>query len=188
MLNGTNVYLIGMMGAGKTTVGKLLSEQLNYRFIDTDVLVEACAKQSITQIFAESGETGFRQIEHQVLAEVSAYTYLVIATGGGIVLELANWAHLRDGIIIWLDVPIEQLYARLRSSYQPRPLLATSDPLATLNHIYAQRQKLYAQADICFTVDMNDSPQKVCDRLLTVLANKIEPNRLKFPNKPQKKL
>jgi shikimate kinase len=188
MLDGTNVYLIGMMGAGKTTIGKLLSDRLNYRFIDTDILVEACAKQTVTQIFIESGEIGFRQIEHQVLAEVSAYTYLVIATGGGIVLEPTNWAHLRDGIIIWLDVPIEQLYARLRSSHQPRPLLATSDPLATLSNIYTQRQKLYAQADICLSVDINDSPQKVCDRLLVVLASKIEPNRLKFPNKPQKNL
>jgi len=187
MLNGTNVYLIGMMGAGKTTIGRLLSEQLNYRFIDTDVLVEACAKQSITQIFAESGETEFRHIEHLALAEVSAYTYLVIATGGGIVLEPTNWAHLRDGIIIWLNVPIEQLYARLRSSHQPRPLLSTPDPLATLKHIYAQRQRLYAQADICFSVDINDSAQEVCDRLLVVLASKIEPDRLKFPLKLQKK-
>jgi len=178
MLDGTNVYLIGMMGAGKTTVGKLLSEQLNYRFIDTDALVETCTKQSIPEIFAESGEVGFRQIEHQVLAEVSVYTRLVIATGGGIVLNLTNWVHLRDGIIIWLNVPVELLYQRLRSSHQ-RPLLSRPDPLTTLNNIYEQRRKLYAQADICFAVDPDDSPQKVCDRLLIVLANTIELNRLK---------
>jgi shikimate kinase len=180
MLDGTNVYLIGMMGAGKTTIGKLLSEQLNYRFIDTDSLVEACAKQTVTQIFTDYGEPAFRQIEHQVLADVSTYTRLVIATGGGIILDAMNWSHLRDGIIIWLDVPVEQLYQRLRSSHQVRPLLATPDPLATLSNIYEQRRKLYAQADICFTVDADESPQKVCDRLLTVLASKIEPDRLKF--------
>lgn len=180
MLDGTNIYLIGMMGAGKTTIGKLLSEQLNYRFVDTDALVETCTKKTVTEIFTESGEVGFRQIEHQVLAEVSAYTRLVIATGGGIVLELKNWAHLRHGIVVWLNVPVEHLYQRLRTSYQVRPLLATPDPLATLNDIYAQRSKLYAQADICLDVDPNDSSQRVCDRLLALLANKIEPNRLKF--------
>jgi shikimate kinase len=180
MLDGTNVYLIGMMGAGKTTIGKLLSEQLNYRFIDTDSLVESCAKQTVTQIFTDYGEPAFRQIEHQVLADVSTYTRLVIATGGGIVLDVMNWSHLRDGIIIWLDVPVEQLYQRLRSSHQVRPLLATPDLLATLSNVYEQRRKLYAQADICFIVDADESPQKVCDRLLTVLASKIEPDRLKF--------
>jgi len=181
MLDGTNVYLIGIMGAGKTTIGRLLSEQLNYRFADTDILVEACARQTVAQIFKGLGEPVFRQIEHQVLAETSAYTRMVIATGGGIVLDPMNWSHLRDGIIIWLDVPIEQLYQRLRSSHQVRPLLETADPLATLTNIYEQRRKLYAQADICFVVDTNDAPQRVCDRLLTVLASKINPDRLKSP-------
>jgi shikimate kinase len=180
MLDGTNVYLVGMMGAGKTTIGKLLSEKLQYRFIDTDSLIEACAKQTVSEIFTDHGESAFRQIEHQVLADVSAYTRLVIATGGGIVLDAMNWSHLRDGLIIWLDVPVENLYQRLRSSHQVRPLLATPDPLATLSNIYEQRRNLYAQADICFTVDGEDTPQEVCDRLLTVLASKINPDRLKF--------
>lgn len=183
MLDGTNIYLIGMMGAGKTTIGKLLSEQLKYRFVDTDALVEACAKQSVSQIFTDYGELAFRNLETQVLADVSAYTRLVIATGGGIVLNTMNWSHLRDGIIIWLDVPIEHLYQRLKSSHQVRPLLSTLDPLSTLINIHQQRRKLYAQADICFTIDENDSPQKVCDRLLAVLASKISPDRLKLsPN------
>jgi shikimate kinase len=179
MLDGTNVYLIGMMGAGKTTIGKLLAEQLNYRFIDTDTLVEACARQTVTQIFNNSGEVVFRQLEHQVLMEVSAYTRMVIATGGGIVLEPMNWGHLRDGIIIWLDVSLEQLHQRLRTSHQVRPLLMTDDPLATLTNIYNQRQKLYAQADIRISIDTNDPAHKVCDRLIIDLASKIELNRLK---------
>jgi shikimate kinase len=179
MLDGTNVYLIGMMGAGKSTLGKLLAQQLGYRFMDTDNLVEACSNQTVAKIFAESGESAFRTIEHQVLAEVSAYTNLVVATGGGIVSNLDNWAHLRTGIVIWLDVAIAQLYNRLSSSSQVRPLLLTPDPLLTLTNIYEQRCKLYAQADIRLKIDNYDPPSLVCDRLVQAIFQKIEPNRLK---------
>jgi shikimate kinase len=168
-----------MMGAGKTTIGKLLSEKLNYRFVDTDSLVEACAKQTVGEIFAIHGESTFRRLEHQVLSEVSAYTRLVVATGGGIILDPMNWSHLRDGIIIWLDVPIKDLYQRLKSSHQVRPLISTPDPLATLTNIHEQRSQLYAQADICFEVEANDPPKEVCDRLFKVLGSKINPDRLK---------
>ncbi len=72
-LKGVNLYLIGMMGVGKTTVGRLLAKQLNYRFFDTDALIEQLAGQPITQIFAEAGELEFRRLESQVLAELSAY-------------------------------------------------------------------------------------------------------------------
>jgi shikimate kinase len=180
MLDGTNVYLIGMMGVGKSTLGKLLAERLRYRFMDTDNLVEACSGQTVPEIFAGSGEAAFRTIEHQVLAEVSAYTRLVVATGGGIVTNLDNWAHLRTGIVIWLDVAIAQIYDRLNSSRQVRPLLLTPDPLLTLTNIHEQRYKLYAQADICFRIDNCDAPSLVCDRLVEAIFQKIEPNRLKF--------
>ncbi|AFY72212.1 shikimate kinase [Synechococcus sp. PCC 7502] len=181
MLDGTNIYLIGMMGAGKSTIGKLLADRLNYRFVDTDSLVEACTKRTVAQIFAESGESGFRQIEHQVLSEVSAYTRLVVATGGGIVLDRLNWSHLRNGLVVWLDVSMQQLYHRLRSSHHVRPLLETADPLATLTKLYEQRRSLYAQADVCLVIDTDDSPQKVCDRLVADLARKINPDQLRFP-------
>lgn len=179
MLDGTNVYLIGMMGVGKSTLGKLLAEKLRYRFTDTDNLVEACSGDTIPMIFAEAGEAVFRDIEHQVLAEVSAYTNLVVATGGGIVTNLDNWAHLKTGIVIWLDVAVEQIYNRLSSSNQVRPLLLTPDPLLTLTNIYEQRYRLYAQADIWFKIDNYDPPAVVCDRLIKAIFQKIEPNRLK---------
>ena len=82
-LRGTSIYLVGMMGAGKTTIGRELAHQLNYRFTDSDVLIEAVAKQSIPEIFAQLGEAEFRNLESQVLMELSQYPRMVIATGGG---------------------------------------------------------------------------------------------------------
>ncbi|MFQ3679986.1 MAG: shikimate kinase, partial [Pseudanabaenaceae cyanobacterium] len=86
MLDGTNVFLIGLMGVGKTTVGRLLAPRLGYTFVDTDVLVEKATGKSIATLFAEMGEAEFRHLESQVLAETAAFTRLVVATGGGIVL------------------------------------------------------------------------------------------------------
>ncbi len=107
LLKGLNVYLVGMMGSGKTTVGKLLAEKLNYRFLDTDILIETIAGKTIKQIFAQEGEAKFRELETQVLGEVSAYTRSVISTGGGVVLKAKNWSYLHYGIIIWIDAPVE---------------------------------------------------------------------------------
>jgi shikimate kinase len=113
MLDGTNVFLIGMMGAGKSTIGQLLAQKLQYHFFDTDDLIERSAGRKIPEIFANSGELVFRQFEHLVLSEVAAYTNLVVATGGGIVLDRMNWSYLRYGIVVWLDVPVNVLHQRL---------------------------------------------------------------------------
>jgi shikimate kinase len=83
LLQGVNLYLIGMMGAGKTTVGQLLAKQLGYVFVDTDEIIAQAAKKSISEIFATEGEAEFRQIESDVLAQVCAHTKLTVATGGG---------------------------------------------------------------------------------------------------------
>jgi shikimate kinase len=179
MLNGTSVFLIGMMGAGKSTVGRLLGAKLNYRFFDTDQLVEACTGQKIPEIFERSGEAIFRSLEHQVLTQISAYTNLVVATGGGIVLDKMNWAHLHDGLVIWLDVPVDVLYDRLLNASTPRPLLQTENPLLTLANIYEQRCDLYAQADIRITIGAEEASHQVCDRLVEMIADKIQLDRLK---------
>lgn len=83
LLRGVNLFLVGMMGAGKSTVGKLLAPQLQYRFVDMDNLIEACAQRSIADIFRTEGEAYFRELESQVLQEVCAHSRLVVATGGG---------------------------------------------------------------------------------------------------------
>lgn len=162
------------MGAGKTTVGRLLAQQLNYRFFDTDALIEQLAGQPITQIFAEAGEPEFRRLESQVLAELSAYKKLVIATGGGIVLNRVNWSYLRHGIVVWLNVPVEQIYSRLRTS-TTRPLLLTADPLAKLQELLSQRQNLYTQADVQVKAVAKDNPEQVAIRVLEEVARVLRP-------------
>jgi len=179
MLNGTNIFLIGMMGAGKSTIGKLLAHKANYNFVDTDPLIEQCAGKSITEIFADDGEDTFRDLEQQVLSQLSAYTRLVVATGGGIVLRSLNWSHLHDGIVVWIDVPVEILYDSLKNESEHRPLLQTEDPLQRLNDLYEQRRDRYAQADISIMVNADETPTEVCDRLLDMILNRIEPDRLK---------
>jgi len=179
MLDGTNLYLIGMMGAGKSTLAKQLAPRLGYKSIDTDSLIESCIGITIPEIFALHGESEFRQIESQVLAQVSCFTRLAIATGGGIILRTKNWAHLRDGIVIWLDVDLEILFQRLAQSETERPLLKTDNPLATLTEVYNQRRSYYAQADIQLKVTCEEHSNQICDRLMKLLKDKIEPNRLK---------
>ena len=174
---GINLYLIGMMGSGKTAVGRKLATQLNYRFFDTDAVVEQATKQTISDIFATSGETTFRDLETQVLAELSAYRKLAIATGGGIVLRQQNWSHLRHGLIIWLDVPVAEICDRLRGD-TTRPLLQTADPAEKLTALLNQRQPLYAQADLRCVVQPNESPEQIAARILTEIPTVLAPKKL----------
>lgn len=164
-LKGTNLFLIGMMGAGKSTVGRLLAERLDYRFFDTDTLVEQIAGTPITTIFAESGEATFRDLETKVLAELSGYGKLAIATGGGIVLRPQNWSYLYHGAVIWLDVPVEAIYTRLQGDTS-RPLLQQPDPLQKLQTLMAERLPLYAQADLHIRINPQDTPELVAERVL----------------------
>lgn len=166
------------MGCGKTTVGRLLAQKLDYRFFDTDTLIEQVKGQSIAQIFAEAGESVFRQLETQVLSELSAYKNLAIATGGGIVLSPMNWSYLRHGIVVWLDVPVEQLYARLQNDPTPRPLLMGTDPLAKLQMLLEQRQRFYAQADVRVTIANNTPPEQVAVQVLQAVAKVLKPEVL----------
>lgn len=155
-----------MMGAGKTTIGRLLAAQLKYGFVDTDVVIEKVAKvESISQLFAEKGEATFRQLESQVLAQVCAYTNLAIATGGGIVLRRENWSYLHHGLVVWLDAPVELLYARLAYD-TTRPLLQDSDPLGKLHTLLQKRHRLYAQADLRVSVSSEETPEQIAKRVL----------------------
>ena len=175
LLHGVNLYLIGMMGAGKSTVGRILAQKLNYRFFDTDAVIEQSAQQSVSDIFAASGETTFRTLETEVLSQLSAYMRMAIATGGGIVLERKNWSYLQHGIVVWLDVPVDILYERLKEDTS-RPLLKAPDPQKTLEVILNQRESLYSQADLRVTVAMNEMPLQIAERILQML-----PSILKHP-------
>ena len=177
-LQGANVYLIGMMGSGKSTIGAILADRLSHQFFDTDMLIEQISGQTVTELFKESGESTFRQLETQVLSELSSYLRKLIATGGGIVVTPENWGHLRSGIIVWLDVPVAVLCARLKND-TTRPLL-TGDLETKLNTLFTDRSPLYSQADLHIKLEGHETPEEICDRILidlnAALVSKAEEN------------
>jgi shikimate kinase len=174
VLKGVNLYLVGMMGVGKTTIGKLLAEEIGYRFVDTDEVIVKAAGKSINEIFAENGEAEFRQLESDVLAQVCAYTKLVIATGGGIIMQQHNWSYLHHGLIVWLDVPVQIILQRLAED-DTRPLLQ-DDPESKLRSLLEQRQPMYSQADLHITINAAETPEEIATRILATI-----PSILKTP-------
>jgi shikimate kinase len=140
-----NVYLVGMMGAGKTTVGRLLARRLKLRFIDSDHEIESRCGVKIPLIFEIEGEAGFRAREGQAIAELTVLDGVVLATGGGAVLSPANRAQLAArGTVVYLRATPEDLYARVKHD-RNRPLLATAAPLERLHELYAERDPLYRE-------------------------------------------
>jgi shikimate kinase len=147
-LEGLNLYLVGMMGTGKSAVGRPLAAALGYRFLDADTSVERVAGRSIPELFDQVGEPGFRDLETAVLGQIASWHSLVVATGGGVVTRPENWGHMQQGVVVWLDAPPELLLRRLAADPSPRPLLQTADPESQLTSLLSQRQRLYAQADL----------------------------------------
>ena len=172
-LQGINLYLIGMMGAGKTTAGQLIAKHLGYGFLDTDQVIVQVAGKSINQIFAESGEAAFRQLESQVLSGVCAHTKLTIATGGGIIMSSINWSYLHHGLTVWLDAPPELLYKRLLDD-SSRPLLKDADPLGKLRSLLEQRRPLYAQADLRITIDEEKTPAEIAQQVIELIPTVLK--------------
>ena len=178
-LAGRSLYLVGMMGSGKTSTGRPLAERLGYGFVDADAVIEQAAGCSIPEIFDRDGEAGFRSLESQVLSAISQRHSLVVATGGGVVTQPENWGLLHSGIVIWLDVVPDQLLHRLNADTTVRPLLQTADPEAALNALLNERRPLYAEADL--TVVINDeTPEAVADGILQLV-----PSLLKDPTQRQ---
>jgi shikimate kinase len=177
-LQNLSIFLVGMMGCGKSTVGKRLAKRLGYRFFDVDTLIERVAGQSIAQIFETEGEAGFRTWESRVLSELSACVQSVIATGGGAVTQQQNWRYLREGVIIWLDAPVPLLVQRLRGDKR-RPLLQGDDLSAKLTKILAERRDCYALADLRIAIAPDDTPDTLTTQILTRL-----PDVLKDPLRP----
>ena len=172
-LAGRSLYLVGMMGSGKTSTGRPLAERLGYGFVDADAVIEQAAGCSIPDIFDRDGEAGFRSLESQVLSAISQRHSLVVATGGGVVTQPENWGLLHSGIVIWLDVVPDQLLQRLKADSTVRPLLQTADPEAALNALLNERRPLYAEADL--TVVINDeTPDVVADGILQLLPSLLK--------------
>ena len=172
-LGGRSLYLVGMMGSGKTSTGRPLAEQLGYGFVDADAVIEQAAGCSIPEIFERDGEAGFRTLESQVLNAITQRHSLVVATGGGVVTQQENWGLLHSGVVIWLDVVPEQLMQRLRADSTVRPLLQTDDPDAALNALLNQRRPLYAEADLTVVIDQ-ETPDAVADGILQLLPSLLK--------------
>jgi shikimate kinase len=172
-LAGRSLYLVGMMGSGKTSTGRPLAERLGYGFVDADAVIEQAAGCSIPEIFDRDGEAGFRSLESQVLSAISQRHSLVVATGGGVVTQPENWGMLHSGIVIWLDVVPDQLLQRLNADSTVRPLLQNADPEAALNALLNERRPLYAEADL--TVVINDeTPEAVADGILQLVPSLLK--------------
>ena len=172
-LSGRSLYLVGMMGSGKTSTGRPLAERLGYGFVDADAVIEQAAGCGIPEIFERDGEAGFRSLESQVLSAISQRHSLVVATGGGVVTQPENWGLLHSGIVIWLDVVPDQLLHRLNADSTVRPLLQTDDPEGALNALLNERQPLYAEADLTVVIN-NETPETVADGILQLLPGLLK--------------
>ncbi len=169
-LRGINLYLVGMMGSGKSSIAGPLAEALGYRVIDADTVLEQVAGRPIPEIFERDGEAAFRDLETAVLDQLAGWHSLVVATGGGVVTRPENWGRLHQGVVIWLEAPEELLLRRLRADPTPRPLLAHPDPAARLAELLAARRPLYAQADL--TIPQGDeTPAAVAAKVLAALPS-----------------
>ena len=167
-LGGRSLYLVGMMGCGKSSTGRPLAERLSYGFVDADAVIEQAAGCTISAIFERDGEDGFRALETQVLSAISQRHSLVVATGGGIVTRPENWGMLHQGIVIWLDVMRDQLLARLKTDMTERPLLQGPEPEAAVDALLAERQRFYSEADLTVVIQ-DESPEMVADGIMQLL-------------------
>jgi len=173
-LGGRNIFLIGMMGSGKSQTGPVLAKMINYAFVDTDDVIEKASKQSISSIFEKDGEKVFRDVEKKVLKEISQHHSLVIATGGGLVTLPENWGILHQGIVIWLDLDLKRSIKRLESDKKKRPLLIGDDLAENFSQIYESRKPIYSESDLRIEVE-DQSPSElatmIAERLLSILID-----------------
>jgi shikimate kinase len=163
----SNLFLIGPMGAGKTTIGYQIAEAYHMPFVDLDHAIETRTGATVSLIFDLEGEAGFRHRESTLLDELTARHGCVLATGGGAVLDANNRRALHErGFVIWLDTPVDVQITRLERDRQ-RPLLRAPDRRARLEQLAAERDPLYAQiADLhVHSTDIGDSAQMVRDLL-----------------------
>ena len=190
VLCGTSVFLVGIMGTGKSTVGAALAKVMGYNHLDTDELIRGVTKRTPAELFAEAGEEEFRAIESMILAEVAAYKNCVISTGGGIVCERTNWMHLHNGVTVRLHGDVELLATRvLADGVEKRPLLTEGASeeedekarrarvIAKIEGLLEKRETMYKQADIVVPLGSRDGSgapvDVVVDRVLDALEKRV---------------
>src|SRR5215470_20040364 len=167
-----SIVLIGMMGAGKSSVGRRLATRLGIPFVDADSEIEEAAKMTIPEIFQKYGEADFRSVEARVIARLLDNGPQVLATGGGAFMHPETRAVVRQkGISFWLNADLDVLLRRVKRRTD-RPLLRIGDPAETLKRLMAERHPFYAEADV--TIHSRDVPhEKVVDEILAALADRV---------------
>lgn len=164
-----SIALVGLMGAGKTTVGRLLATRLGLPFADSDEEVERSTGMSITRIFEQMGEAGFRAFEREAIGQLLDRAPQVIATGGGAFTDAITRARLLDTCFtVWLDAPLEILAGRTVGDVR-RPLLRGREAVNALESLSAERRPYYAQADLRLECQ-DEPPDRLADRITAALA------------------
>src|SRR5580700_7239955 len=179
-LGSRSIVLVGMMGVGKSSIGRRLATRLGIPFVDADAEIEKAAGMSIADIFARHGEADFRSGEQRVIARLLEGGPQVLATGGGAVMNADTRALIKTkGVSIWLSADFDVLMRRINKRKNDRPMLQTADPAATLRDLLVAREPAYAQAHL--TVQSREVPHDaIVSEIMTVLAT-----FLNAPGSPQ---
>jgi shikimate kinase len=149
-----NLALIGFMGTGKSSVGRLVADVLHFTFLDTDDVIVGRAGKPITDIFKEEGEAGFRERERKLVEELARRNRTVIATGGGLPAQGANLESLKThALVVCLWASADKIWERVRTQTH-RPLLNEADPLAKIRQLLSAREAYYKQADVLLNTEM----------------------------------
>ena len=168
------VALVGMMGSGKSAIGKVVSSIINVPFVDADVEIERAAKLSIPEIFERHGEKFFRDKEDQVIKRLLKERPCILATGGGaFVNEKIRTSIKQHSISVWLNADIETLWKRVKNK-KTRPLLRTDNPKETLTNIYKGRVETYSLADLIIESRGTSSLDEMANRVITSLLDRNE--------------
>lgn len=176
-IQGVNVYLVGMPGSGKTTMGRMLAEGLNYRWMDLDQFIEQKLGKTATQVFEEDGEEAWRKQETLGMGALQTYVQTVVSTGGGIMQKKENFPFLHSGLIVWLDLPPEAIVERMKASgeIEKRPLLKNAaDPVEALEKLYSERKKNYGLADVRVVLRPEDNAIRCLKRVTHRIIEELD--------------
>lgn len=166
------VVMVGMMGAGKTAVGRALAARLGVPFLDSDAEIERAANLTIPEIFTRDGEVFFRKRESEVIKRLLTSQRGILSTGGGAFLAEANRQLIsQEGVSVWLNADLDLLWQRVKHK-DTRPLLKTQDPKATLEEIYRSRVPIYREADLSVTCDAGFSIEQMSNRVIDCLLER----------------
>jgi len=167
-----NIYLIGFMGTGKSSAGKIIAEKCGAEFTDTDKMVEEREGRSISEIFENSSEEEFRRLESEVLLEITTKNNLVVSTGGGIVVTKGNLEMMKNsGHVITLIADVNTIMERVKTDETSRPLLEVEDPFETIKRLLYERASFYINAH--HIVDTSDiTPEETAEKILELIGEK----------------